>query len=53
MSALRRCVSGLIRILVEEELIVHSLLRMCDCVDGGRGVVIERAVWMRDDEDDG
>lgn len=33
-------------ILVEVELIVHSLLRICDCVDGERGVVTERAIWM-------
>ena len=50
MSALRRCVPGLVRILVEVELIVHSLLRICNCVDGGRGVVIGLAVWVGDGE---
>ena len=48
-SALRRWVPGLARILVEVELIAHSLLRVCDYVDGRRGVVIRRAVWAGDE----
>ena len=45
-SATRKCVPGLVRLLVEAELIVHIPLRICDCVNGGRGVVIRRAVWL-------
>ena len=48
-----RCVPGLVRLLVEAELIVHILSRICDYVDGGRGVVIRRAVWLAATKDIG